>query len=585
MRIMILIILLSIEILLSQPTDLKQRLDIFLQEQDRNNVIQTYVELVRYNRILNPKLSIKYAFDGIAYIGEKGSKNLELGHLYGGLGNLLGNQGLVEKSIEYHTKAIQLYTQSNAKNHIAWRQLDIGTIYFNKGILKSAKNRYKIALEIFTSLSHLPGMAVTENNLGLIKQQQNQPQKAILHYEKALGYRKKIGKEYLIGHSISNLGRAYVQLNKYSRALELFEEANLMLEKSNSIEELIDNYENIADLYSQIGNNEIAIYYHKKSIILSEQNNILVRLPTIHFALGTIYNNRKNYNLAIKHFKSGLEIAKKTGSLPEQSKLYKAIHLLLKESDVDQSLNLLIEYSTIEDSLHLMKNLEILTQIEISRVMAESEQALSIKALEVDKQKAYRNIIGVGLFISFIFLLILINRYYYIKRISKEILRQKEIIHSQEITVQREKETRLQNDLAFKHKELTHKALNMSHTQEILSNLADQLKAIENGSSAAVKKSLGLIQEQLHSENEWEEFQKWFSEVHNDFYKTLIFKFPNLSQREQKICALLKLKLSTKDIARLTNLSPGSIEQYRIKIRKKLNIDRSVNLTEFIDSL
>ena len=161
-----------------------------------------------------------------------------------------------------------------------------------------------------------------------------------------------------------------------------------MLKKSNSIEELIDNYENIADLYSQIGNNEIAIYYHKKSIILSEQNNILVRLPTIHFALGTIYNNRKNYNLAIKHFKSGLEIAKKTGSLPEQSKLYKAIHLLLKESDVDQSLNLLIEYSTIEDSLHLMKNLEILTQIEISRVMAESEQALSIKALEVDKQKA-----------------------------------------------------------------------------------------------------------------------------------------------------------------------------------------------------
>ncbi|MDC0479849.1 hypothetical protein OAN76_00015 [Candidatus Marinimicrobia bacterium] len=43
--------------------------------------------------------------------------------------------------------------------------------------------------------------------------------------------------------------------------------------------------------------------------------------------------------------------------------------------------------------------------------------------------------------------------------------------------------------------------------------------------------------------------------------------------------------MNTKDIARLTNLSPGSIEQYRIKIRKKLNIDRSVNLTEFIDSL
>ncbi len=48
---------------------------------------------------------------------------------------------------------------------------------------------------------------------------------------------------------------------------------------------------------------------------------------------------------------------------------------------------------------------------------------------------------------------------------------------------------------------------------------------------------------------------------------------------------ILNYEMNTKDIARLTNLSPGSIEQYRIKIRKKLNIDRSVNLTEFIDSL
>ncbi len=48
---------------------------------------------------------------------------------------------------------------------------------------------------------------------------------------------------------------------------------------------------------------------------------------------------------------------------------------------------------------------------------------------------------------------------------------------------------------------------------------------------------------------------------------------------------ILNYEMNTKDIARLTNLSPGSIEQYRIKIRKQLNIDRSVNLTEFIDSL
>ncbi len=583
----LLIAIISISSFGSAQTDnLKLQLEKYLQLEQQEDVVNTYVRLVRLNRVQDPKLAIQYAFEGIDYFGNNKSFLLELGHLYAGLGNTLEAQGFVEKSLKYHSKAINIYSQINAVSHIGWRQMDIGTVYYNQKMYEAASNRYAIALDLFASISDLHGMAVIENNLGLIKQKQNLPREAILHYEKALVYRNEIGNQNLIGHSISYLGKANAQLNRYDKALELFEKANSILSNGDEPKIVLDNFESMANLYRQLGEFDLAVQFYNKANLIAEENHFLIRIPAIKIALGQIYIRLKNYELALNNLDEGLKASKKTQSLTNQSAIYRELHsVYLKKNNIEKSLIMLNNYTTIQDSIQARGYAEALTKIEVTRVISENEQALNEKIREIKEQKVYRNMMGLGFIFSIILLGGLIHRYLYMKRTSRELQNQQKIIHEKEIAIQKEKGNRLKNDLDFKHKQLTQKALNMSHTQEILLNLTLQLKQIENGSSTAVKKSLGLIQEQLHSENEWQEFEKWFSEVHNDFFDTLKLQFPALSQREQKICALLKLKLSTKDIARLINLSPGSVEQYRIKIRKKLNLERSVNLTEFIDSI
>jgi DNA-binding CsgD family transcriptional regulator len=96
-----------------------------------------------------------------------------------------------------------------------------------------------------------------------------------------------------------------------------------------------------------------------------------------------------------------------------------------------------------------------------------------------------------------------------------------------------------------------------------------------------IKAILHDIQQVTHN-NVWEEFDLAFSNVHNSFYEKLFEICPNLSATEIKIAALLKLNLSTKEIAAISFKSESSIKTTRHRLRQKLNIGENDNLVAFL---
>ncbi|MEM6700327.1 MAG: sigma factor-like helix-turn-helix DNA-binding protein, partial [Bacteroidota bacterium] len=80
----------------------------------------------------------------------------------------------------------------------------------------------------------------------------------------------------------------------------------------------------------------------------------------------------------------------------------------------------------------------------------------------------------------------------------------------------------------------------------------------------------------------WKVFEARFVDVNKDFYKRLKKQFPNLTQNDQKLCALVKLDFSSKDIASLLGISVESVHTTRYRLRKKLKLSRDINLKEFI---
>jgi DNA-binding CsgD family transcriptional regulator len=78
------------------------------------------------------------------------------------------------------------------------------------------------------------------------------------------------------------------------------------------------------------------------------------------------------------------------------------------------------------------------------------------------------------------------------------------------------------------------------------------------------------------------DFDNLFRQMHHEFYDRLLEACPQLSKAELQVCALLRLNLSSKDIAQIISLTPASIDVTRSRIRKKLGLEPSMNLTNYL---
>ncbi|MFQ6677518.1 MAG: two-component regulator propeller domain-containing protein [Fidelibacterota bacterium] len=158
-----------------------------------------------------------------------------------------------------------------------------------------------------------------------------------------------------------------------------------------------------------------------------------------------------------------------------------------------------------------------------------------------------------------------------------------------DITARKELENTLKENLENRNKKLTSKAMRMTKDREILIDIMNEVQTLYEKSQAEnkfqIKSIISKLNEQIDSGTEWDEFELWFQEVHSDFYQNLGEICSDLTLREQKICAFLKLNLNTKEIASLTNLTVKTIEVYRSQLRKKLNIQQGDNLVKFISDL
>ncbi|WP_298368277.1 hypothetical protein [uncultured Lutibacter sp.] len=138
--------------------------------------------------------------------------------------------------------------------------------------------------------------------------------------------------------------------------------------------------------------------------------------------------------------------------------------------------------------------------------------------------------------------------------------------------------------LELRNKELASFALQLAEKDEFLRQLKSKLKTGQDDISIReIKQLTNSIT--ISNVKSWQEFKLRFTSVNNKFYKKLTTDYPNLSQRDQKICALIKLNISSKKMANLLGISVESVHTIRYRLRKKLEITSEVNLEEFISSL
>jgi DNA-binding CsgD family transcriptional regulator len=156
------------------------------------------------------------------------------------------------------------------------------------------------------------------------------------------------------------------------------------------------------------------------------------------------------------------------------------------------------------------------------------------------------------------------------------------------------KNQKLQYELRHKSQDLASSTMNLIRKNEILLEINKNLDKISEELTVnstekpllikRIKRMQDEIRVNIEHDNNWKKFQENFDLVYENYLKRLGEQFPALTVSDKKLCAYLKMDLSSKDIAPLLNMSYRSVEMSRYRLRKKLNLDREVNLTEFLQN-
>lgn len=152
------------------------------------------------------------------------------------------------------------------------------------------------------------------------------------------------------------------------------------------------------------------------------------------------------------------------------------------------------------------------------------------------------------------------------------------------------KNEQLSQELELKNRELANAATNIIYKNELLDNLHQELLKLrdKNGkalSNEQLQKINTLINNAKSDDRDWDLFEKSFNESHENFFKKLKVNYPSLSPNDLKLCAYLRLNMSSKDIASLINISIRGVEIRRYRLRKKFNLATDKNLNEFLMEL
>lgn len=175
-----------------------------------------------------------------------------------------------------------------------------------------------------------------------------------------------------------------------------------------------------------------------------------------------------------------------------------------------------------------------------------------------------------------------------LKAEQQERLRQEaEISEKQIIKLQTEK---LQAELASKNRELANSAMTLVYKNELLQKLADDITKLkdENGkklSDEQTRKIQKVINDGMNDERDWHLFENSFNEAHESFFKKLKAQHPDLVPNDLKLCAYLRMNMSSKEMSSLLNISLRGVEIRRYRLRKKLEVPHDKNLTEFLMEL
>jgi len=160
-------------------------------------------------------------------------------------------------------------------------------------------------------------------------------------------------------------------------------------------------------------------------------------------------------------------------------------------------------------------------------------------------------------------------------------------IQNSRLEVQRLENEKIQQELAHKNRELISATAHLLQKNETIESLTNDLVQIKKNvqnkeSNKEIERLIRVLKTDSTKDKDWNQFMMHFNDLNRDFFVRLKEEFPALTPKDLKLCAYLKMNLSSKEIATLLNVSVRGVEASRYRLRKKMSLGSEENITELM---
>jgi len=494
-------------------------------------------------------------------------------------------------SLDYAEQALELAERQQGSEIYASALSNAGVVYFTLGMFEAASRSFYQYLAIQREKDNKQKIAFGLANIGAIHMQMNQFENAEPIYLSALQLLDELTTTDNKGETLpeivtfyNNLGIINRELGKVDTAISYYQKG-IHLAKSLSAEDeyLAMLYNNLGNIYIDTQQYDLAFQALQTALDLRIKNNNVSGMASSYRNIGSYYLSRKEYKQAEKSLYKAAELALIVGSKSLSQSIYSFLFQYYNElQKADSALKYHILMKELEDELMAEETMRELTSLEINAQFTEKEKLRQIE--QKKKEQGYMFIAVILIMIIALVVLLFVLTKNRLKRLRLE----KEVSDFATKNLSLEKDA-LEKELEVKRKEMTTQVMYQIKKNELVDTIAQKLL---KHSPNFRKEDQGIIREILRDlekaqkDDVWDEFELLFQGVHNEFYEKLQTICPDLTTNERRLCAFLKMHMSTKEIASITGQSLRSIEVARTRLRRKLKLTNSdTGLSEFLSSI
>lgn len=467
-------------------------------------------------------------------------------------GKLYYEQGLYATALSYLRRSQELYTGAGKGVYTSWCQIYISGIYSEWDTAT-----YPKALEHYKNIMQ---QAITQKNDDLLAEtvqlyttslidhkrfdEAGKQMKSILHIaENNASFAGSLAQLY------ANMGEIYLHRGDVSRAITLFDRARQQSAlRQNRYTEAYALMK-LGKAFRRAGDPVRAEYYYADACKRFLQLNARKHLVRVCGELADLHESLGQFDKAYQY-----------RTLQQEN---------IDNIFADQRRNLILEQQSNAETVHE-------------------------KQITLEKKDEHINDLYISVFIIVIITLVCLTLLYLNhERLRtakyKAMLANENLLLEKELENKKLEEEQLKQKLEFNAKTLTANTLNLIQKNEILEKIKTKAEEIKRASAtdlpARINNLMHTVNFALNIDKDWENFKLHFEQVHNNFFENLKAKYPDLNSNDLKLCALLKLNLDTKEIATIMDISPESVKVARSRLRKKLQLEHSDNLSSFITQI